>query len=61
MIVHELDVIGIMEHVVITKMMDGIPFAQNVNVLVVSRQFLSLPAILASAQTHRKVIVILKL
>ena len=29
-----LDVIGMVEHVVINKMMDGIPLAQNANVFV---------------------------
>ena len=33
-----LDVIGMVEHVVKTKMMDGTPLAQNANVLV-GRQF----------------------
>ena len=35
-----LDAIGMVELVVTTKMMDGIPIAQNANVSLVSRPFL---------------------
>ena len=46
-----LYVIMMVEHVVTTKMTDGIPIAQNVNATLVSRQSLACTAILASAQT----------
>ena len=44
-----LHVIGMVEHAVTTKMMDGIPLAQNANVLV-SRLFLQCNTILVLAQ-----------
>jgi len=48
-----LHVIGTVEHVAITKMMDGIPLARNANVLV-SRLFFHCNAILVSAQACKR-------
>ena len=53
-----LDAIGMVELVVTTKMMDGIPIAQNANVLV-SSLLLGSTAIPASAQTFKKLFVIM--
>ena len=44
-----LNVIGMVEHVVATKMMDGIALAQNANVLV-SNAYLGCNAVLVSAK-----------
>ena len=48
-----LNVIGMVEHVVTTKMMDGIALAQNANVLV-SSKFLGCRAILVPTQAQKK-------
>ena len=48
-----LNVIGMVEHVATTKMMDGIPLALNANVLV-SRLFLHCNANLASAEVRKR-------
>ena len=50
-----LNVIGMVEHAVTNKMMDGIPRAQNANVFV-SNLYLDCTAFLASIQTVKKVI-----
>ena len=50
-----LDVIGMVEHVVINKIMDGIALAQNANALV-SSKLLGCRAILVPTQAHKKVI-----
>ena len=50
-----LDVIGMVEHAVTTKMMDGIHIVQNANVLV-SSKFLGCSAILVSTQAIKKII-----
>ena len=48
-----LNVIGMVEHAVTNKTMDGIALAQNANVLV-SSKFLGCSAILVSTQAHKK-------
>ena len=54
-----LNVIGMVEHVVTTKMMDGIPIAQNANVLVNTLFSVALPYILVFVCTFQKVILLM--